>query len=240
MKVCLIGYGKMGRAIEQLLLERSHEISGHVDHQNEDQLPEILKSSDVAIEFTRPDAAVNHLKLCFDWNVPVICGTTGWHAHWKEVQDYLNLKNATMIYASNFSVGVQLFFALNKMLADLMQNHKDYNCSIKEIHHTQKKDAPSGTAISLADDIIKFHPDYDQWTLNENKSPGDLTIIAERIDEVVGTHLITYESEIDRIEIKHEAFNRKGFALGAVLAAEWIIGKKGLFTMNDVLGIKAL
>jgi len=238
MKVCLIGYGKMGRAIEEILMQRSHEISGRIDHSNESQLSEVLKATDVAIEFTKPDVVVNHLKLCFDFNVPVICGTTGWLTQWDELKEYLEQKNASMIYASNFSVGVQLFFALNKKLASLMSKQSDYNCELKEIHHVHKKDAPSGTAITLAQDILQINSRYKQWTLNENNSKDDLSIMSERTDAIVGTHLVSYTSPIDQIEIKHEAYSRHGFALGAVLAAEWLPGKKGVYSMIDVLGIE--
>lgn len=237
MKVCLIGYGKMGKAIEEILLRRSHVITGRIDHFSETMLPELLKASDVAIEFTRPESAVDHLKLCFDYGVPVICGTTGWLNQWNEIMEHLALKNASMIYASNFSVGVQLFFALNKKLAGMMSNQPDYHCEIKEIHHTHKKDAPSGTAITLAKDIIQLNSHYKQWSLNTPQAPEDLNILAERAEDVVGTHFVSYTSPIDVIEIKHEAFSRTGFALGAVIAAEWIIGKKGNFTMSEVLGI---
>ncbi len=237
MKVCLIGYGKMGKAIEEMLLLKSHEISGRIDHANSDMLKEVLVSSDVAIEFTGPEAVVDHLKLCFDLNVPVICGTTGWLEKWDEINEYLQMKKGSMIYASNFSVGVQIFFALNKKLASMMSKQFDYHCELKEIHHIHKKDAPSGTAITLAQDLIKSNSRYQQWKLNENNLESDLKIISERTNSVVGTHVVTYTSPIDQIEIKHEAYSRQGFAQGAVLAAEWIIGKQGMFTMKDVLGI---
>jgi 4-hydroxy-tetrahydrodipicolinate reductase len=237
MKVCLIGYGKMGKAIEEILLQKSHEISGRIDHANSSQLKEFLAASDVAIEFTGPDAVVEHLKLCFDLNVPVICGTTGWLDKWKDINAYLENKKGSMIYASNFSVGVQLFFALNKKLAGLMSKQFNYQCELKEIHHIHKKDAPSGTAITLAQDLINNNPRYTQWKLNESNIQSDLKIISERTNSVVGTHIVTYTSPIDQIEITHEAFSRQGFAQGAVLAAEWILGKQGMFTMNDVLGI---
>lgn len=239
MRVCLIGYGKMGKAIEQILLFKKHEISGRIDHNNQGQLTESLKNSDVAIEFSNPEAALENLKACFDFQVPVICGTTAWLEKWPEMEAYLHLKNGSLIYASNFSVGVQLFFELNRMLAKIMDRQTEYICSLKEIHHTHKKDAPSGTALSLAKDILSIQTKYKNWSLIENASENDLKITADRKEAVVGTHYVSYSSGIDQIEIKHEAFNREGFALGAVLAAEWILDKKGIFTMSDVLDLKA-
>lgn len=237
MRVCLIGYGKMGRAIEEILLTRSHEVSGRIHQSNEDQLDSFLQKSDVAIEFTKPEAAAGHLIKCFENNVPVVCGTTGWLSLWNDVINKLQQHDCALLYASNFSVGVQLFFELNKKLTQLMSRQPEYECRIHEIHHTQKKDAPSGTAISLARDIISLHPNYKMWSQDLSQRDHNLPIISDRIDDVIGTHIISYSSPIDQIEIQHKAFNRKGFALGAVLAAEWIIGKKGSFTMQDVLGI---
>jgi 4-hydroxy-tetrahydrodipicolinate reductase len=237
MRVCLIGYGKMGKAIEEILLQRSHEITGQIGNSNRDELIDSLKKSEVAIEFTHPEAAVHNLKLCFEYQVPVVCGTTGWLNHWNEIIDELKQKNGSLLFASNFSIGVQIFFALNKNLAAMMSAHHRYKCNINEIHHTQKKDAPSGTAISLANDILAVHPDYQQWSLNPQNDSNDLGIHSERIETIVGTHVVSYTSPIDQISIKHEAYSREGFASGAVLAAEWLKDKKGLFSMNDVLNL---
>ncbi len=237
MKVCLIGYGKMGKAIERILIQKSHQIAGRIDQSTYHDLENSLKNSDVAIEFTNPESAVENLKRCFSLQIPVVCGTTGWLQKWNEVTEALNRQNGSLLFASNFSVGVQLFFSLNKKLADMMSSHKEYSCSITEIHHTEKKDAPSGTAITLANDIIFSHPDYLQWSLNQQKAEHDLQITSERIETIVGTHLVNYKSTIDQITIQHEAYSREGFAAGAVLAAEWIQHKKGLFSMNDVLNL---
>lgn len=238
MRVCLIGYGKMGEAIEKELIGRDHTVSGRINQSNKDILEKCLNNSDVAIEFTNPTAATENLKLCIKHGIPVVCGTTGWLDQWPEIKSQLEEQNGSLIFASNFSVGVQIFFALSRKLSKMMSRQEAYQCEIKEIHHTQKKDAPSGTAVSLAEDIILNHPIYDQWSLESNLPPNILPIFSERIDPVVGTHIIKYTSSIDQIEIKHDAFNRKGFATGAVLAAEWLLGKKGIFTMSDVLGIE--
>jgi 4-hydroxy-tetrahydrodipicolinate reductase len=239
MKICLIGYGKMGKAIEEILLGRGHEISGKIQHNNEFHLAEILPLSDVAIEFTRPEAAVSHIKICADHKIPVVCGTTGWLEEWKMVTDYITENKSALIFASNFSVGVQIFFELNKKLAVLMNGLTDYQCSLEEIHHTQKKDAPSGTALTLAEDILTISSKYDQWKLKDKfmRTDNELEINSIRTDPAVGTHKISYTSVIDDISIIHTAYNRQGFALGAVLAAEWIKGKQGIYTMRDVLNL---
>lgn len=237
MKIALIGYGKMGKEIEQIALSRGHEVVLKISVENlNDFTPDNLKKADVAIEFTAPDAALNNMYTCFDVGIPVVVGTTGWNKHLDEVKKYCNTKNATLLYASNFSVGVNLFFALNKRLAELMVPYNQYDVTIEEIHHTQKLDAPSGTAISLANDILAVHPTKKQWSLQKNDAEN-LFINVKRIDPVPGTHSIKYSSDIDDIEIIHTAHNRKGFATGAVIAAEWIAGKKGIYTMNDVLNI---
>ncbi len=237
MKIALIGYGKMGKEIEQITLSRGHEIFLKICAENLHEFTiENLKKADVAIEFTTPDAALKNIFTCIDAGVPVVVGTTGWNMHLKEVKDYCQKNNGTLLYASNFSVGVNLFFALNKYLAELMAPYNQYNVIMEEIHHTQKLDAPSGTAISLANDILAVHPTKKQWSLEKNDAEN-LFINAKRINSVPGTHSIKYSSEIDDIEIIHTAHNRKGFATGAVIAAEWILGKKGVYTMNDVLNI---
>lgn len=236
--MCLIGYGKMGEAIEKELLERSHQICGRITGSNRESLPDYLKEADLAIEFTSPDAAIANIIQCFKQGVPVICGTTGWNKNWDEVEKQAKELNGSLIYASNFSVGVQIFFALNRKLASMMSNQNEFTCSLKEIHHTHKKDAPSGTALSLALDIIENHTAYDQWSLADPLIEKTLHINSERKDPVVGTHIVSYTSNIDQIEIKHEAFSRRGFALGAVIAAEWLYGKQGIFTMKDVLNLE--
>lgn len=233
MKIALLGYGKMGKTIEQLAVQKGHQIvyksGGNTSEGN-------LDLADVAIEFSIPDAAVANITTCLEREIPVICGTTGWLAHWDEVLKICERSNGSLIYASNFSVGVNLFFNLNSYFAQLMQPYKSYIPSIEEIHHTQKKDAPSGTAITLAEGILKFSEKSD-WELS-SQDPNKLTINAIREGDVKGTHIITYTSSIDSLSIKHEAFNREGFALGALLAAEWLLDKKGVFSMKDVLNLK--
>lgn len=237
MKIALIGYGKMGKEIEQIALSRGHEVVLKISVDNLlDFTNENLRKADVAIEFTAPNAAVQNMYKCFEAGMPVVVGTTGWNKHLDEVKNKCYQHNAALLYASNFSVGVNLFFALNKRLAELMAPYSQYDVTIEEIHHTQKLDAPSGTAISLANDIIAIHPTKKQSSLEKNDKEN-LFINAKRINNVPGTHIIKYSSEIDDIEIIHTAHNRKGFATGAVIAAEWLLGKKGVFTMNDVLNI---
>ena len=238
MKIALIGYGKMGKAIEEIALKNGHEIVLKITSYNTTEFTiENLQLVDVAIEFTNPHSAVENLKKCFDANVPVVCGATGWLAYWEEIKQYCENKKGALLYASNFSVGVNIFFELNKKLAMLMSNRPEYNINIEEIHHTQKKDAPSGTAITLAEDILKYNPHKEKWILGDAEGDTDLSIISKRIDPAPGTHVIHYNSSIDSIEIKHTAHNRIGFASGAVLAAEFLKGKKGIYTMKDVLGL---
>lgn len=232
MKIALLGYGKMGKAIEQIALNRGHEIILKVD---KDTASYTLDQVDVAIDFSTPDAAVTNITTCLNHNVAVISGTTGWLNHFGQVVDLCHKKNGSFLYASNFSLGVNIFFELNRTLSKLMGNLKDYTISMEEIHHTQKLDAPSGTAISLAEDIIK-NSDYDTWTLDA-ATPKALPIHVKRIENVPGTHEVSYTSAVDTIEIKHTAHSREGFALGAVIAAEWIANKKGVFSMKDVLNI---
>lgn len=230
MKIALLGYGRMGKAIEKIAIERGHEIVLKVDIDNSNY---DLTTVDVAIDFSSPDAAFGHLKSCIENDVPVVSGTTGWLSKYEEIVSFCKEKNGAFIYASNFSIGVNLFFNLNEYLAKMMQNIEGYNIAMEEIHHIHKLDAPSGTAISLAEQIIK-NSSKEQWSL-ENKSEKDIFIEVKREDEVPGTHTVTYSSNVDSIEIKHTAFNRTGFALGAVIAAEWLSGKKGIYTMKDVL-----
>ena len=232
MKIALLGYGKMGKVIERIALERGHEIVLKKDHDN---TFEGLLNADVAIDFSVPDSAVGNISECLNNGIPVISGTTGWLADYPKMVQLCEEKSGSFIYASNFSLGVNVFFELNEYLAKMMANLKQYNVSMEEIHHTQKLDAPSGTAITLAEGVIK-HTDYANWTL-ETPISNEIHIEAKRIENVPGTHSIFYDSEVDQIEIKHTAHSREGFALGAVVAAEWLVGKKGVFTMKDVLGL---
>jgi len=236
MKIALIGYGKMGKAIEEIAMKNGHEIVLKITSQNiSDFNIENLQKADVAIEFTNPNVAVDNLKKCFDANIPVVCGSTGWLDHWQEIENYCTEKNGTLLFASNFSVGVNIFFELNKKLAMLMSNRPEYNISIEEIHHTQKKDSPSGTAITLAEGILNNNHNKEKWVLGETENKTELSITSKRIDPAPGTHIINYDSLIDSIEIKHTAHSRVGFASGAVLAAEFLNGKKGIFSMSDVV-----
>jgi 4-hydroxy-tetrahydrodipicolinate reductase len=239
MKIALLGYGKMGQVIERIALERGHQI---VLKKDEFNTYDGLSNADVAIDFSVPSAAVDNISSCFHANVPVVSGTTGWLDHYDEMLALCAAKNGGFISSSNFSLGVNLFFGLNEQLAKMMSKFDSYKVEMEEIHHTQKLDAPSGTAISLAKGVIE-NSNYSNWTMEtpESNHPSDselakqIHIVAKRIGQVPGTHTVTYNSPIDSIEIKHTAHNREGFALGAVIAAEWIVGKQGVFTMKDVL-----
>jgi len=238
MKIALIGYGKMGKEIEKIAVDRGHEIVLKIDITNQEDLTiRNLQKADVAIEFTIPTLAVNNYKLCFEAGIPVVSGTTGWLDRKPEVLENCKTLNGTFFYASNFSLGVNIFFLLNKKLAALMANHDEYKIEMTEIHHTQKLDAPSGTAITLAEGIIENIPSKTKWVNQETENTAEIGIISERVGEVPGTHIIKYDSEVDYIEIAHSAKNRKGLAFGAVLAAEFSKGKKGVLTMNDLLNI---
>lgn len=238
MKIALIGYGKMGKAIEEIALQKGHQIVLKIDISNlNDFNKENLSKADVAIEFTSPHTAFANIKKCLEYDVPVICGSTGWLEKWNEIENYCKEQNGTFLYASNFSIGVNLFFELNTYLAKLMNKYDNYNVSLTEIHHTQKKDAPSGTAITLAEQIIANNSSKEKWINEPTENKNELAIISERIDPAPGTHTIRYSSTIDDIEITHTAHNRIGFASGAVLAAEFVVGKKGIFTMKDALGL---
>jgi 4-hydroxy-tetrahydrodipicolinate reductase len=242
MKIALLGYGKMGQVIERIALERGHEIVLKKDEHNS---YEGLSNADVAIDFSIPTAAVSNISNCFNASVPVISGTTGWLQHFEEMVTLCNEKNGAFISSSNFSLGVNIFFELNEYLAKLMSKLDSYTVGMEEIHHTQKLDAPSGTAISLANGIIE-NSSFTNWTLDSSKEfdpsasehAKQIYIEAKRIGTVPGTHTVTYDSTVDAIEIKHTAHSREGFALGAVIAAEWIVGKHGVFTMKDVLNLK--
>lgn len=238
MKIALIGYGKMGKAIEEIALQKGHDIVLKIDIQNSHDLTESnLKKADVAIEFTGPHSAFENVKKCIEWGVPVVSGSTGWLEQWNIIQTLCEEKNSTLIYSSNYSIGVNLFFELNKKLAKLMEPYESYDVAMNEIHHTEKKDAPSGTAISLAEQILGQIGRKKNWVNGTTAEPNELLIRSERIDPAPGTHTVTYSSPIDTIEITHTAHTRKGFASGAVLAAEFASQKKGIFTMKDVLGL---
>jgi len=232
MKIALLGYGRMGKAIEKTAKNRGHEIVARID---KDQIEGTLEHANVAINFSIPDAAVNNIFSALSKAIPVVCGTTGWLENFKKVSDFTVKNKTAFLYASNFSIGVNLFFKLNEQLVKMMNNQSDYKVSIEEIHHIHKLDTPSGTAITLAEGIIENSESSD-WSLSADKS-DEIQIDTIREGEVPGTHTITYESSIDAISIKHEAHNREGFALGALVAAEWIVGKKGIFKMSDVLNL---
>ena len=230
MKIALLGYGKMGNVIERIALGRGHEI---VLRKNISDSFEGLENADVAIDFSAPDAAVSNISTCLNTGIPIVSGTTGWLEEYENIVTLCKEKNGAFIYGSNFSLGVNLFFELNDYLAKIMSKFDQYKVEMEEIHHLQKLDAPSGTAISLANGIIN-NSTYKNWTLEKSKS-DEIFIDAKRIDNVPGTHTVSYNSEVDLIEIKHVAHNREGFALGAVIAAEFLKDKKGIFTMKDVL-----
>tara|TARA_B110000259_G_scaffold146187_1_gene164760 strand:- start:417 stop:1118 length:702 start_codon:yes stop_codon:yes gene_type:complete len=233
MKIALLGYGKMGKIIEKLALEKGHTIISKI---NQDSSKEELLKADIAIEFSTPEAAVSNIKFCLENGIPIVSGTTGWLAHYDEMIKLCENRNGSFIYASNFSIGVNLFFSINEYVSNLMEPWKDYQVSIEEVHHNQKLDIPSGTAVTLAEGIIR-NSDKKNWELNGTEAEN-INITAKRINDIKGTHIINYDSNIDTISIKHEAHSRDGFALGAILAAEWLADKKGIFTMKDVLQIK--
>ncbi len=236
MNIALIGYGKMGKEIEQIAISRGHTIVLKVDVSNASSYSiDELRKADVAIEFSTPDAVINNIYKCFDANVPAIVGTTGWIDQLEAIKKNCSDKNQTLFYTSNYSIGVNLFFKVNEYLAKLMNTNPDYRVSMEEIHHVHKLDAPSGTAISLANQIIENNTQKQKWVNAISDTKNELEIISKRIDEVPGTHTVTYSSAVDEISITHIAHNRKGFALGAVIAAEWVKDKKGVFGMNDLL-----
>ncbi|MEN1785595.1 MAG: 4-hydroxy-tetrahydrodipicolinate reductase [Bacteroidota bacterium] len=235
MNIALFGYGKMGKMLETLGTKRGHTIAAKVDLDN--QLSALEASAiDVAIDFSAPSAALENIKFCLTHHIPVVSGTTGWLDHYEEAVQFCKAQQGAFLYASNFSLGVNIFFELNRRLAQMMQERKDYRVAIEEIHHVHKLDAPSGTAISLAEGIIE-NSEYEGWGLTPNAAANELPITALREYEVPGTHTIDYASSVDQITIKHTAHNRHGFALGALIAAEWIRDRKGVFTMKDVLNL---
>ncbi|MGI8637596.1 MAG: 4-hydroxy-tetrahydrodipicolinate reductase [Segetibacter sp.] len=238
MKIALIGYGKMGHAIEEIAVKKGHEIVLKINIDNvEDMTPESLRQADVAIEFTGPESAVENLQKCFEAGTPVVCGSTGWLKKWEDIKNACQEKEGALVYASNYSIGVNLFFELNTYLSKLMKDYDEYDVKMVEIHHTQKRDAPSGTAITLAEQILQNNSSKKNWINRPSNKKEDLEIVSERIDPAPGIHKIKYTSAIDDIEIIHTAHNRIGFAGGAVKAAEFLIGKKGTYNMKDVLGL---
>jgi 4-hydroxy-tetrahydrodipicolinate reductase len=236
MRILILGYGRMGKTIEEIAEERGHTIAHKININNTQALKFIDNTSiDVAIEFSQPDAAFNNISYCINHGIPVVCGTTGWLDRKPEIEALCKEKNGTFFYASNFSLGVNLFFKLNEILASMMEQHPIYQTKITEIHHTEKLDAPSGTAITLAEGLIKNLSSKNKW-INEPSDEEDvLPIISKREPDVPGTHIIEYISDIDEIEIKHTAKSRTGFALGAVLVSEWILRKKGILSMTDFM-----
>ncbi len=237
MKIALLGYGKMGKTIEPLALQNGHEIVLKIYADNQDKLTlENVKQADVVIEFTQPEAVVDNLTLCFQAGVPVVSGTTGWLERFPEVKAACTKAGGAFFYASNFSIGVNIFMAVSQHLAKLMNEQLQYDVAINEIHHTEKLDAPSGTAITLAEGILENLQRKTSWKNVATAEPEVLPILSERIENVPGTHMINYQSDVDTIEIKHTAHSRQGFAQGALAAAEWLVGKKGIFGMTDLLG----
>ncbi len=233
MNILLLGYGKMGKAIEAIAVERGHSIVAKADNESERNALQLITKPDVAIEFSMPESAVANIMFCVDNAIPIVCGTTGWLAKQIEVEAYCTQKNGTLFHTSNFSLGVNIFFKVNEYLAKLMNGHSEYTVSLDETHHTQKKDAPSGTAITLAQDIIKNLQQVKEWSNQPNPNPESLVINSFRVDPAPGTHTVKYKSVIDDIEITHTAHSRQGFALGAVMVAEWVKDKKGVLGMND-------
>lgn len=233
MKILLVGYGKMGKTIERIAINRGHTIAGRIDLGNQHELDTAL--ADVAIEFSHPEAAYENISRCLNRKIPVVCGTTGWLAKKPAIEALTRYSDGTFFYASNYSLGVNIFFKLNEYLAKMMQPIKPYNITIDEVHHTEKKDAPSGTAITLAEGILKHIDRKKKWVNNDTDIPEELAIKSFRIDQVPGTHVVKYSSSVDDIEIKHIAHTREGFALGAVVVAEWVLNKKGVLNMDDFL-----
>ncbi|MFO7822320.1 MAG: 4-hydroxy-tetrahydrodipicolinate reductase [Cyclobacterium sp.] len=238
MNILILGYGKMGKIISRIAGDRGHQIAARINIDNVSDLETLDTSQiDVAIEFSQPDAAVPNIKWCMENGVPVVVGTTGWQEQKEKVAEWCQEKNGSLFYASNFSIGVNIFFKVNEFLARLMQDQNGYQASVEEIHHTEKRDAPSGTAISLAEGLIQNNNKYKDWKLQDAEAieAGILPITSKRIDPAPGTHTVHYASAIDDITIQHTAHSREGFALGAVLVAEWLPGKKGILTMKDFL-----
>jgi 4-hydroxy-tetrahydrodipicolinate reductase len=235
MNILLLGYGKMGKAIEAIALSRGHTIVGKADNEEEKNSLRLKTKPDVAIEFSMPESAVGNIKFSIDQGIPIVCGTTGWLTHREDVETYCRQHNSTLFYTSNFSLGVNIFFKVNEYLAKLMNGHEEYTISMDETHHTEKKDSPSGTAITLAQGIIKNLRQVKEWTNEASSKSETLVINSFRVDPAPGTHTVKYKSAIDEIEITHTAHSRQGFALGAVMVAEWVKDKKGVLGMEDFL-----
>jgi 4-hydroxy-tetrahydrodipicolinate reductase len=236
MRIVLIGYGKMGKEIERIAIDRGHQIVSKIDIENPDDLISLTnKEVDVAIEFSNPVSAFSNIMKCIEKQIPIVCGTTGWLEKKAEVEKATQSFDSTFFYASNYSIGVNLFFKLNKQLAKLMQPHAGYDIYTNEIHHVEKKDSPSGTAITIAEGIMSQYPNKNKWVNNEIPGADEIAIWSQRETTKPGTHTVKYISKVDQIEVTHEAFSREGFALGAVIAAEWILGKKGVLGMDDML-----
>ena len=242
MKIVLLGYGKMGQLIERFAMKRGHEVVLIVDERNRDSITsEDLNDADIAIDFSTPNAALENISLCFESNLPLVVGTTGWYEHLEEVKETCLEANQSLLYGSNFSIGVNIFFHINKMLAKAVNPYKQYDVQVEEIHHIHKLDAPSGTAITIAEGILENSEDKKSWVNSVEGSgqevipkPNELLIESLRIEEVPGTHTVLYSSEVDQIEFKHTAHSREGFALGAVIAAEWLFGKKGFYQVTEM------
>jgi 4-hydroxy-tetrahydrodipicolinate reductase len=241
MNIAIIGYGRMGKIIEQIAKEKEHHIAYIIDAENRSDLEKMnAQDVDCAIEFTHPESALQNYKSLLEKNIPVVAGTTGWHDKKDQVSAWVKQYNGCLFHSSNFSIGVNIFFQLNKMLASLMDDYPDYEISIEETHHTKKKDAPSGTAISIADQIIDKVDRVNNWSLEANQGEDTIEIDAKRIVDIYGTHAINYDSGIDNIRITHNAKSRLGFAIGALSAATWLQGKKGVYTMEDMLSLKSI
>lgn len=234
MKIILFGYGKMGQTIEKIAQERGHQIKYIINSKNDRYN---IREAEMAIDFSTPIAAFQNITMCLNSGLPIVCGTTGWLEKYDDIINLCNKKKGAFLYSSNFSLGANVFFELNKRLAALMKNHRHYKLSIKEIHHKEKKDSPSGTAIKLANDLIK-ESNYENWKLGITTNKKTINIESSRKQKIAGTHRIIYESDIDSIKIEHNAKNRLGFAMGAILSAEWLLGKTGIFSINDVINIK--
>lgn len=236
MNIAIIGYGKMGLQVEKIALERKHKIVACIDNEQDwEKYADKLKEADIAIEFSAPNAVLANIEKCFQRNLPVVVGTTGWYEKLQSIKKQCIAENQTLLYAANFSLGVNLFYALNRVLAKMMNGREEYDVSIEEVHHTAKKDAPSGTAITLADDIIKQLSHKENWVSEINDNTEEISIKSARVDNIIGTHIVTYSSDLDEIEIKHTAHKRKSFAIGAVKAAEWLAGKHGFFSISNML-----
>lgn len=237
MKIAMLGYGKMGKKIDELAQATGHEFILKIDQDNRHTLtPESLKQADVAIEFSEPASAVENIKFCLTNGIPIVSGTTGWLGHYEEICDLCEKEEGAFFYASNYSIGVHLFRTINKQLAHLLETQPSYQPQLTEIHHTQKLDAPSGTAITLAEDLLSEINNKNRWSNEQTDDPQILSIISERIDKVPGTHRIDWQSAVDTIRLEHIAHSREGFAKGALTAANWIVGKKGVFGMKDMVG----